>query len=297
MAEHMSTDNPASSEHPSLGSGHPVVSSTVHDLSRADSPHAPRFRAVTLVLVVIAVVAVAIAIVVAANGKSANGAVSPADWASWTPDNSGSIGTSEIAQHLAPYYRASSAQQLDDITPVRLSQTTAAGTTTGTGLTVAVNDGSSRSLTLLKGMTVAYDVCGLGAKGCELAGTPSVDRMLLLRREALQLALYTFEYISGSENVVIVLPPGHTVTSTGASEKGVTVTLLFFRKLLQPLLQVPLSRSLPQYPLQLSQLSSWSKTGDAGLVHELTTHWLFSSQVEPLQVGGSALVLSAMQPQ
>ena len=293
----MSTDSPASSEHPPIGGSHPAVSSGAQELPRVSSPHAPRFRAVTSVLVVIAVVAVAIAIVVAANGKGANTGVSPADWASWTPDSSGDAGISEIAQHVAPYYRASSAQQLDEITPVQLSQTTAAGTTTGSGLTVAVNEGSSRSLTLLQGLTVAYDVCGLDAKNCELAGTPSVDRMLLLRREALELALYTFEYISGSQSVVIVLPPGHTMTSTGASEKGVTVTLLFLRKLLQPLLTVPLSRTLPQYPLQLSQLASWSKTGDAGLVHELTTHWLFSSQIESLQVGGSALVLTAMPAQ
>lgn len=293
----MSTDNPASNEHPPLGSSHPVLSSGIQDLPRVQSPHAPKFRAVTSVLVVIAVVAVAIAIVVAANGKGASTGVSPADWAGWTPAGSGSTGISEIAQHVAPYYRASSAQPLDEITPVQLSQTSAAGTTTGSGLTVAVDDSNSRSLELLKGMTVAYDVCGLGAKSCELAGTPSVDRMLLLRREALELALYTFEYISNSQNVVVVLPPGHTVTSTGASEKGVTVTLLFFRKLLAPLLIVPLSRTLPQYPLQLSQLASWSKTGDAGLVHELTTHWLFSSQVEPLQVGGSALVLTAMPAQ
>jgi hypothetical protein len=121
--------------------------------------------------------------------------------------------------------------------------------------------------------------------------------MLLLRREGLELALYTFEYIANSENVVIVLPPGHTVTSTGASEKGVTVTLLFDRKQLQPLLDLPLSRTLGEYPPELSQLTLWSKTEEAGLVDQVTAQGLFTSQVESLQVGGSALVLTALPAQ
>ena len=152
---------------------------------------------------------------------------------------SGSTGIDEIAQYVAPYYRQTSAQQLNVITPIQLSQTTAAGTTTGSGLTIAINKNTSSkdpSLGLLNGRTVAYNVCGLGAKDCALAGTASTNRMLLLRREGLELALYTFEYISGSQNVGIVLPPGHTVTSTGSSEKGVTVALLFLRTQLQPLL-------------------------------------------------------------
>lgn len=295
----MSTDNPTSSEHPPIGGGHPVVSSGTQDLPRVRSPHAPRFRVVLAVLSVVAVCAIAVAVVVASQDNSRTNVVGTANWSSWAPDSSGSTGITEIAQHVAPYYRVTGAQQLDVITPLQLSQTTAAGTTSGSGITVAVNEGSSKSqsLGLLNGRTVAYNVCGLGAKDCELAGAASTNRMLLLRREGLELALYTFEYISGSQNVVIVLPPGHTVTSTGASEKGVTVALLFVRKELQPLLSVPLSRTLQEYPPELSQLTTWSKTEEAGLVDQITAHGLFSSQVESLQVGGNALVLTALPAQ
>jgi hypothetical protein len=296
----MSTDNTASSEHPPIGSSHPVLSSGAQDLPRVSSPHAPRFRAVLAVLFGVAVVAIAIAVVVASQGNSRNSVVGTANWSSWTPDSSGSRGISEIAQHVAPYYRVSAAQQLDVITPLQLSQTTAAGTTNGSGITVAVNEGTStknQSLGLLNGRTVAYNVCGLGAKDCELAGAASTNRMLLLRREGLELALYTFEYIADSQNVVVVLPPGHTVTSTGKSEKGVTVTLLFVRKELQPLLNVRLSRTLGQYPPELSQLTLWSKTEEAGLVDQITADGLFTSQVESLQVGGNALVLTALPAQ
>jgi hypothetical protein len=295
----MSADNPASSEHHPVGGSHPGLSAGAQDLPRIDHPHAPRFRVVTAVLVGIAVAAIAIAVVIASRGSNRLTAVSSAHWSSWTPDSTGTTGVSEIANFVSPYYRSSGSQPLDVITPMQLSQATAAGTTTGKGLVVAVNNGTkaSQSLGLLTGTTIAYEVCGLGAKDCELTGTPSLDRMLLLRREALELALYTFEYVSGSQNVVVVLPPGHTVTASGADKKGVTVALVFLRKNLQPWLNVPIARTLQQFAPELSQLSLWSKTQEATFVDEVTAHSLFSSQVEALQEGGSALVLTPLPAQ
>lgn len=296
----MTTENPVSGEHAPARGGQPARSSAARDLPRVESPHAPRFRIAIAVLFGIAAGAIAVAVVAVSGGGSRVQARGGATWSAWAPDNSGSIGISEIAQHVSPFYRLSSARQLDVVTPIQLAQTTAAGTTTGSGLTVAVNESSSGkapSLGLLNGRTVAYNVCGLGATACEVAGTPSIDRMLLLRREALELALYTFKYISGSQNVVVVLPPGHTVSSAGAGTTGVTVALLFVRSQLQPLLLVPLSRSLQQYPPEVSQLSLWSKTQEAGLVDQVTAHGLFSSQVQSQQVGGSLLVLTPLPAQ
>ncbi|HWD69310.1 MAG TPA: hypothetical protein VG293_03890 [Solirubrobacteraceae bacterium] len=295
----MSTENRISSEHPPVSASHQVLSSGAQDLPRMDHPHAPKFRVVMAVLAGIAVAAVAVAVVVASRGKNSVNSVSSANWSSWTPGTSGSAGISEIAQYVSPYYRVSGSQQLDVITPMRLAQSTAAGTTTGSGLTIAVNEstGGKQSLGLLNGSTIAYEVCGLGAKNCGLLGTPSVHRMLLLRREALELALYTFEYIGNSQNVVVVLPPGHTVTSGGTNEKGLTVALVFLRRDLQPWLTVPLSRTLQQYPPELSELSPWSKSQEAAFVDQVTAHFLFSSQVEALQEGGSALVLTPLPAQ
>lgn len=275
------------------------MSSGAEDLPRLDHPHAPKFRVVMAVLVGIAVAAIAIAVVVASRGNTRGSVAGSANWSSWTPDSSGSTGVSEIAQYVSPFYRASGSQQLDVVTPMRLAQASAAGTTTGSGLTIAVNESTNgkQSLGLLNGTTIAYEICGLGAKDCQLAGTPSIHRMLLLRREALELALYTFEYISGSQNVVVVLPPGHTVTSGGTNEKGLTVALVFLRRDLQPWLTAPLSRTLQQYPPELSGLTMWSKTQEAAFVDQVTAHFLFSSQVESLQEGGSALVLTPLPAQ
>jgi hypothetical protein len=294
----MSTDNPASREHPPLGESGALLS-TAGDGLRPEHPHASQFRVTIAVLVGIAVAAIAVAVVVLARGGNHSGTAGTSQWSKWKPDSSGSAGVSEIAQYVAPYYRVSGSQQLDVVAPMQLAQPTAAGTTTGSGLTVALNEGTAGkpSLGLLNGRTIAYEICGLGAKNCELAGTPSIDRMLLLRREALELALYTFEYIGASQNVVVVLPPGHTVTAGGTNEQGLTVALVFQRPTLQTWLNVPLSRTLQQFPPELSQLASWSKTQEAAFVDQLTAHFLFSSQVESLQEGGSALVLTQLPAQ
>ncbi|MDE3133251.1 MAG: hypothetical protein KGL15_04215 [Acidobacteriota bacterium] len=296
----MTIDNPASSEHTPIAN-QPALGGGSQQLQRVQHPHATRFRVVSAVLFGIAVAAIAIAVVAAARSGGAKSALaSGARWSSWAPGTSGSTGVSEIAQHTSPYYRISAAHQLDVVTPIQLAQITAAGTTTGSGVTVAINQSTSsksQSLGLLNGKTVAYNICGLGAKDCELAGTPTINRMLLLRREGLELALYTFKYIGGAQNVVVVLPPGHTVTSSGTTTKGVTVALVFLRSELQYWLNVPLSKTLQQYPPAVSQLSAWSKTQEAGFVDQVTAHGLFSSQIQSQQEGGNLLVLTPLPAQ
>ena len=126
----------------------------------------------------------------------------------------GSAGRSEIAQHVAPYYRVSASQQLDVITPMPLSQTTAAGTTTGSGLTVALNTSSSssksQSLALLNGKTVAYNVCGLGAKRLRARRARRRSTACCCCAARRWSSRCTRSSTSaGSQNVVVVLPPGH----------------------------------------------------------------------------------------
>jgi len=91
------------------------------------------------------------------------------------------------------------------------------------GLQVAVRpNAASSQVRLLGGNTVAYNLCGIGGKNCSIGtGAPSTDRLLLLRREALELALYTFKYLGGTDNVLAVLPPGHSqATSRGWAGSG-----------------------------------------------------------------------------
>lgn len=290
-----------------LPSPAPVSAPREHGLT-ARVPHGERFRVALAMLVGIAVgaIAIAVAVVVAHHGAAAG---KTAAWSSWSPSTSGREGVTEIADHIAPYYRLSSSQQLDVVTPMALTNPNASGTISGDGLVVAVNTGtaSSENLSLLGGHTVAYNVCGLGSSNCALTGKPSAARLLLLRREALELALYTFRYISGTENVIAMLPPGRTQTTSAlasasgshpvTSSKPITLAVLFVKPELQPWLGTPISKTLAQFPPEVSQLPLWTPTNEASLVDQVTAHGLFSSSIESQQGGGNLLVLKSIPPQ
>jgi hypothetical protein len=287
----MTTEHAATSE--------PVGLSTTPDkLPRMAPPHSHKFRVALAMLSGIALGAIVIAIVMVAKNNSAS-APKAGHWSAWAPSDGGSQGVIEIAGHVGPSYKLTPSKPLNVVTPISISQTDSSGTTTGSGPLVVVNTGgkvvTSQSLELLSGKTVAYNICGLAATGkCELPGRASTNRMLLMRREALELALYTFKYISDSQNVIAVLPPGHTTTkaSTGKASTPVTVSVLFVRKELQPLLDVPLPKSLQEAPPTMSELPAWAQSDEANLVNEVTGQGLFTSQVETQQTGGSLLVLS-----
>jgi hypothetical protein len=98
-----------------------------------------------------------------------------------------------------------------------------------------------------------YSMCGLGTS-CEIAsGTPSVERGRLVRREILELALYTFKYAHGIQNVIALMP-----TTPGKTAKYV----VYLRKsdldakLKQPLdttlgKTVPLAKAIPTREVHL----------------------------------------------
>src|SRR5205085_1771251 len=147
-----------------------------------------------------------------------------APWSSWQPSDRGSAGAREIADHVAPLYRISPVDQLAVVTVAGLSSsttTTSSSTGNSSGLQVAVRpDPTSSAVSLLTGKTIAYNLCGIGGSNCAIGvGQPSSDRLLLLRREALELALYTFKYVGGVDNVVAILPPGHTTATSTLSAK------------------------------------------------------------------------------
>ncbi|HWE09318.1 MAG TPA: hypothetical protein VG325_08185 [Solirubrobacteraceae bacterium] len=281
------------------------------------SPYSARFRSATAVLVGLAIGAVVVAVAMAVNGRSSSAPVMR--WSQWSPTDSGTQGAREIADYIAPFYRISSVNQLALVTVVNLESQAAAaatqaaaanGSTTPptSGLQVAVRPSSSSSaVSLLNGSTIAYNLCGFGAKNCAIGeGQPSQNRMLLLRREALELALYTFKYIGGTQNVVVILPPGRTqVTSmlskslptstTSSTSKTVDIAILFQRQELQPLLNQPLIVTLPEtIPPTVAQMPS---APEAGLVDQVTARGLFSEQLQQAQDGSNLIVLNPLPPQ
>jgi hypothetical protein len=311
----------SSSDDGALGAGVSAKARTRRRSKRrsadGSSPHAGRFRIVTAVLVGLAVGALVVAAAVAVTGRSTT-AHGP-QWSAWSPVDSGTQGATEIADYLAPFYRISSTDQLSLVTVVNLESQSAAtaaqaaaanGTTPSpsSGLQIAVRPSPrSSAVSLLTGSTIAFNLCGIGGKNCAIGvGQPSTSRELLLRREALELALYTFKYIKGTENVVAILPPGHTqVTSTlskslpttngSSTSQPIDIAVLFERQELAPMLNQPLRSSLPeQVPPTVTQMPN---APEAGLVDQVTARGLFSEQLQQAQDGSRLIVLDPLPPQ
>jgi hypothetical protein len=309
-----------STDEPAVGAG--LSGSKSSEASRRGwrrseaSPHASRFRTATAILVAVAVGAVIIAAAVAVGGRHSRSSV---PWSQWSPSDNGTQGARDIADYVAPFYRVSAVDQLAVVTVVNLEspaavaaaeEATANGTSSSTannGLQVAVRPNpTSSSISLLSGNTIAYNLCGIGGKDCAIGvGKSSNSRLLLLRREALELALYTFKYISGTQNVLAILPPGHeqvTSTLTGkpnakssSSSTSVDIAVLFVRQELAPLLTQPLNETLPEEtPPTIAEMPS---APEAGLVDQVTARGLFSEQLQQAQDGTRLIVLDPLPAQ
>jgi hypothetical protein len=240
------------------------------------SVYVPRFRALTGGLVGLAIGAVVAAAVALFAPSFQPG---PA-WSPWKPTKPGTADANEIARHVAPSYRLPTGDQMVLVTagPPRVGDLLPAK--------VAVAGGGAGARTsVVSGKTILYQLCGLGER-CSIAkGTPSVERFLLLRREALELALYTFRYLNGVENVVALLPPAPGEKPQNA--------LFFRRQQLKAALDRPLTATLPAPPPTVNSIED---APEAGMVKHLTGHNLFVYTFTQGQDLSAYLVLNHRPP-
>lgn len=129
---------------------------------------------------------------------------------------------------------------------------------------------------------VSYALCGAGqSQGCaatRAADTPGLE--LLLRRQALELSLYTLKYVEGSESVLVFLPPT-------AKDEGRGVVFLT-RDDVADDLERPLAEILPSRTPSADSLSALEE----GHVLRLTSGRQYAFQFEPAPDGSPILVLS-----
>ncbi len=108
---------------------------------------------------------------------------------------------------------------------------------------------------------------------------------MLLRREALELALYTFEY-AAADSVVAFLPP-----ATGADGKSVSWAIYFRRADFERALSQPLAATLPAHE-RLTPAALGRAESDA--VERLTTPRAYATSFTAAQDGGAVLVLDPL---
>jgi hypothetical protein len=164
-------------------------------------PHRTRFVVVYSLLGV--VLALAVAGLVLFAGKSIS--PSPA-WSAWKPHGGGLGAAKQIADHVGSTYRLPTGAQLVDV--IAKAPSVSPGTQTIPVHYVAIRSkAGDQVIPVSSSDSVMYSLCGLG-QACSIAtGKPTVERGTLVRREILELALYTFKYVGGIKNVIAFMPP------------------------------------------------------------------------------------------
>ncbi len=130
------------------------------------------------------------------------------------------------------------------------------------------------------GSTVAYVFCGTAPK-CGLPSIGAEDTVPLLRRETLELALYTFKYSPSVQSIVGLLPPAGNAN----------YAIYLRRKNFANELSKPLDATLPQHKvLSYEQLSPVEKA----TVDRLTVKSTYQSQFSQGANGRTLLVLRSV---
>ena len=214
-------------------------------------------------------------------------------FSSWAPTQDGEERWFEIADHVSARYRHPDGVKLVDVrpSPATIDSANASGERQSIPISAIIvrgrtSDFSDARLKVVRGNdTVMYALCG-GGEGCSIdRGQPSRERGILLRREALELALYTYAYVDDVDAVVTLLPPVPGRNAQG--EPAAISQLVYFRRRdLADELRVPLERLLPGRP-------SVSMPGPvARRVDQIVLPHMFNYSVQPGQLGDAVLILA-----
>jgi hypothetical protein len=248
--------------------------------TRAEPQPAYRFRFGVAYLALAAVLGVAVGTGILLAGRE--GKAAGPSWSSWKPsaeENGSRI--QEIVRYIARRYRLDAERQLLAVIPglpsIQNGDTRIAIRGVAVRAPVAPSQQDFSFVETDNGLM--YILCGGGAS-CAMGGEASNERGQLVRREALELALYTFKYVDGVDSILAFWPPRAGAEATHA---------LFFRKSdFDEQLDQPLRDTLaPATALQPTTMSSLEGT----LVDRLTLPHFFRAQPVQAQDGSAILVL------
>lgn len=243
-----------------------------------------RFAVLYVVLAAIAGAAVGTTVVLVSKGSPA-----PAPpWSDWQPEGSAERKVAQIADHVARPYRLPSGNQLVSAVGGPPSAPTADGTLVRmrfilVGPQTARGQAEADDVRAVDaGSAISYVLCGVGGRSCAIGeGSPSPERQALLRREALELALYTFKYADDVSSVAVLLPQDNPQVPP--------IAVFFERSNLSAELSEPLGDTLtaPIVP-DIGGISADELTS----IDRLTRPHLYSYQYDSAQDGSPMMVLT-----
>ena len=205
-------------------------------------------------------------------------------WSAWQPKGSTMAKVRQIADRIPKAYRTENGAQLTVSLAGPLSVPTPQGEVpvkavfvrpdTSKGLAeeddIAVYPGNA---------VVSFGLCGTRSKDqCEVGKTVSAEQQTLLRRQALELSLYTLRYVDGIDSVVVFMPPDAKSQST-----------VFLRRSdVNDELDRPLSTLLPTAKPKVGGLNSLEE----GQILRLTRTRTYSAEVQASPDGSPVLILT-----
>jgi hypothetical protein len=255
------------------------------------SPFRARFGFVTGALLGCAIAAGALALMLVTGGDDREEGLAP-NWSAWKPSTTEPFnGALEIAEHIGRQYRDEKRGQLVKLT----GGPPAVGSIP---LEIAVKPRPDADILDVDGLGVQYTFNALGPSGSFRDGKrSSEERSRLLRREALELALYSFRYLPDGTSVLALLPPEPAKAKKGAAAKAPETkdgepeyelkALLYRSGDLWPKLRVPLAETLSPKTPAMGEFAG----EEARRVDSLTLSNLFDADYTRAQDAQAYLVL------
>jgi hypothetical protein len=244
----------------------------------ARRPYGRRFVLVYVALVLAVAGAIVAAVLVPTTSKHTP-LLSLARWSSWQPESATPSPAVQVALHTAKGYLLPSGNEFVHVTtsppqwqdaPVR-------------GVVVLNELGGETQITLPSDSdTIMYSLCG-PERDCAIPSSSASARgiLIVLERESLELALYSFKYVRGTQNVIVLLPNG----------TGPGPTLLFWhRGDLAAALHRPLAQTLAPYRRGFIHVTRH----DADVAEQLAAPHLMTADVQKNADGSVLFVLKRL---
>jgi hypothetical protein len=249
-------------------------------LVRATGRYTARFAVIYGLLGVILAGAVAgFVVLVVKPGTSG-----PAGWSTWAPPHGSTAKmTNEIADHVAHEYRLNKGgAQLVAVVSEPPEVTSGTHKISISNIAVRETAQTNKGIQIINSGGVWVDqFCGLSPSCAISSGKATVSRGRLVRREALEVALYTFKFVPSISSIVAFMPPPPGSTAS---------TLLYLQKAnLTKQLSQPLAKTLP---LATPPLPTSADTAEASTIDKLTLPAVYKYQLQQLQDASALLVLN-----
>ena len=169
-----------------------------------------RFALLYGALVAVGIAAV-VGLVVLVAKPSSGGGVSAKGWSAWKPDHgTTSQMATQIAQHVAREYKLNkSGAPLLAVVAGPPQVTSGTHNISVSNIAVKKTAASAAGIEIVpSASTWKEQLCGIGGAGCSIpSGKPTEMRGRLVRREALEIALYTFKFVPAIKSIVAFMPP------------------------------------------------------------------------------------------